>query len=161
VCDDLNSTGDVDADRELRGRQRDRHRTFTNTLQPKLTINKVCEPTTDPGLFNLRSDGVTKTADAACGTGTGAFVVSIGQHTVSETAGTGTVLANYTSVIGGDCAADGTVTLAAGDNKTARSPIRDFLDHRVGLQPEHEPAPSIDRDHRHCRQDVTGRRRPR
>jgi hypothetical protein len=83
-----------------------------------LTINKVCVPTTDPGLFNLRNDGVTKTANAACGTGTGAFQVSIGSHTVSETAGTNTNLANYSTLIGGDCATDGTVTLAAGQNKT-------------------------------------------
>ena len=92
--------------------------TFTNTLQPTLTINKVCVPTTDPGLFNLRADGTTKKADAACGTGTGAFQTTIGAHTVSETAGTGTSLANYSTVIGGDCAADGSVTLAAGDAKT-------------------------------------------
>src|SRR5262249_57005822 len=35
-----------------------------------------------------------------------------GSHTVSETADP-----NYTSVIGGDCAADGSVSLAAGDTK--------------------------------------------
>jgi hypothetical protein len=94
--------------------------TITNTRKPTLTVNKVCVPTTDTGLFNLRIDGATAGtgADAACGGTTGAVVSTIGAHTVSETAGTGTNLSNYTSVIGGDCAADGTVSLAAGQNKT-------------------------------------------
>ena len=38
---------------------------------------------------------------------------TIGSHTVSETTDPG-----YTATIGGDCAADGSVTLAAGDDKT-------------------------------------------
>jgi hypothetical protein len=44
--------------------------------------------------------------------------VSAGPHTVSETAGTGTSLADYSTTINGACAANGTVTLVAGDNKT-------------------------------------------
>src|SRR5438876_3104554 len=52
-------------------------------------------------------------------TTTGAVVVSIGvQHTVSETGANGTLLSNYTAVIGGACDSSGNVTLAAGDNKT-------------------------------------------
>jgi hypothetical protein len=120
VCDDSDSTGTL-ATRTANfvvGNNETVTCTFTNTKQPTLTINKVCVPTTDTGLFNLREDGVTKTANAACGTGTGAFQTTIGSHTVSETAGTGTSLANYTSVISGDCTAAGAVTLAAGDNKT-------------------------------------------
>ncbi|MDP2708540.1 MAG: ice-binding family protein [bacterium] len=42
-----------------------------------------------------------------------ASTTSIGLHTVSETADSG-----YTAVIGGHCAADGTITLALGDLKT-------------------------------------------
>jgi hypothetical protein len=92
---------------------------FTNTKLPTLTVNKVCAPTTDAGKFNLRIDGSTAGtgADALCGGTTGAVISTVGSHTVSELAGTGTDLANYTSVIGGQCAADGTVSLAAGDNK--------------------------------------------
>ena len=56
--------------------------------------------------------------DATCGTGTGTLVTTVGAHTVTEGAGTGTDLNNYTAVTGTDCAADGTITLAAGDNKT-------------------------------------------
>ena len=85
---------------------------------PTLTVNKVCDPPADTGLFNLRIDGVTEAANAPCGGTTGPVAVSGGAHTVSETAGTGTNLANYTTVIGGDCAANGSITLAAGENKT-------------------------------------------
>ena len=90
----------------------------TNTWQSgTLTVNKVCVPVADPGKFNLRVDGANVTANATCGTGTGPQQYSIGIHTVAETAGTGTILGDYTSVIGGACAANGTVTLAVGDNK--------------------------------------------
>ena len=56
------------------------------------------------------------TRDAACGSDTGPQVYTAGAHTVSETAGTGTDLGNYTAVISGDCSAAGAVTLAAGQN---------------------------------------------
>ena len=42
----------------------------------------------------------------------------ISSHTVGETAGTGTTLSDYTAVISGACAADGTVSLVPGDDKT-------------------------------------------
>src|SRR5439155_16665821 len=49
---------------------------------------------------------------------TGNVVVTTGvAHTVSEALATGTSLSNYDVVIGGNCAADGTVTLQAGDSK--------------------------------------------
>jgi len=44
--------------------------------------------------------------------------VSPGNHTVSETGGTGTPLGAFGTVIGGDCAANGAVSLALGDQKT-------------------------------------------
>ncbi len=93
--------------------------TYTNTLAPKLTVNKVLVPSTDAGLFNLQIDGATAGTGANVGNGgtTGAIDSSIGAHTAGETQGTGTLLADYTTVIGGDCAANGSVTLAAGDNK--------------------------------------------
>ncbi len=85
-----------------------------------LIINKVCVPNSDTGKFNLKIDGSTTEngANAPCGGTTGAVVVNTGTHTISETAGTGTNLSDYTVVIGGDCAADGSVTLSAGNNKT-------------------------------------------
>ena len=92
--------------------------TYTNTKRPTLTVNKVLVPSSDPGKFNLQIDGVTKATDVGNNGTTGAQVVSIGSHTVGEIAGTGTSLSDYDTVIGGDCAANGSVSLAAGDNKT-------------------------------------------
>jgi hypothetical protein len=94
--------------------------TITNTKKATLTVNKVCVPSNDDGKFDLQIDGsIAGTGDdASCGGTTGAVVVSVGSHTASEAAGTGTNLADYTSVIGGDCAANGTVSLAAGESKT-------------------------------------------
>jgi hypothetical protein len=93
--------------------------TITNTRKPTLRVNKVCVPTSNGGHFNLLVDAATfgTGTDVACGGTTGVVVSSIGTHTVSETAGTATDLANYVTAIGGDCATNGSVTLAAGDNK--------------------------------------------
>jgi hypothetical protein len=84
----------------------------------KLTVEKILSPNEDPGLFNLRIDGLVKAANVGDGGTTGEVVLATGNHTVSETAGTGTSLGDYTTVIGGDCAANGTISLAAGDDKT-------------------------------------------
>jgi hypothetical protein len=85
---------------------------------PVLTVTKVCIPPDDPGHFNLLHNGDVVLANAACGDSTGAITTTPGVHTVSETAGTGTDLADYTSVIGGNCAADGSITLANGQAAT-------------------------------------------
>ncbi len=92
----------------------------SSAIPPTLTVNKVCVPDTDSGLFNLRVDGTNAGtgANAPCGGTTGAVALSTGNHTVSETAGTDTNLANYSSAISGDCASNGTINLASGDNKT-------------------------------------------
>src|SRR5260370_31699020 len=93
--------------------------TITNTSHASLTVNKVLKPAGDTGKFNLQIDGSTAGTGASVGNGgtTGAVVVTIGAaHTVSETAAVGS-LGDYDTAIGGDCAANGSVTLAAGDNK--------------------------------------------
>ncbi len=91
-----------------------------SAIPPTLTVNKVCVPSNDPGKFNLRIDNNTAGtgANVSCGGTTGPVALAAGSHTVSETAGTGTNLSSYSSVISGDCAPDGTVSLVAGDNKT-------------------------------------------
>ncbi|MCH7492979.1 hypothetical protein IID19_05360, partial [Patescibacteria group bacterium] len=94
--------------------------TFSNDLtEGTLTVNKVLIPSNDPGLFNLKIDGVTAGTGANVGNGgtTGAQTVSTGSHTVAETAGNNTSLSNYTSVISGECDSQGNVTVGAGDNK--------------------------------------------
>lgn len=94
--------------------------TITNTKKPTLQVFKVCLPSSN-GLekFNLQIDGQNVTTDTLCGGSTnGPIEVSIGTHSVGETAGSGTNLSDYTSSISGDCNSDHNVTLAAGDNKS-------------------------------------------
>jgi len=85
---------------------------------PLLTVTKICIPPTDGGRFNLLLDAVVVLQDAACGDSAGPFTTTAGTHTVSESAGTGTDLADYTTVIGGNCAPGGSITLANGDSAT-------------------------------------------
>ena len=92
--------------------------TITNTLNSTLTVNKVCVPTTDSGLFKLVITPGPTSADKPCGGTTGAVQLSPGAYNVSELAGAGTNLANYSTVIDGACSGAGAITLAAGDVKT-------------------------------------------
>ena len=92
--------------------------TITNHRLPKLTVNKVLDPAADPGLFNLRIGSTTYASDVGNNGTTGAVQLDTGPYNVNETAGTGTNLGNYTSVISGDCALNGDVSLSYGDNKT-------------------------------------------
>src|SRR4029450_10629832 len=85
---------------------------------PRLTVTKVLSPANDPGRFNLRVDGVVKPNAVGNGGSTGSLIVSVGAHTVSETAAAGTNLAKYTTTIGGACAANGSVTVALNQTKT-------------------------------------------
>jgi len=92
--------------------------TITNDdVAPTLTVIKVLVPATDSGTFNLQIDGTTY-ATGGDGTTTGAVAVNAGNHTVGETGAGGTVLSDYVTVISGDCAADGTITLSLAENKT-------------------------------------------
>jgi Regulator of chromosome condensation (RCC1) repeat len=86
---------------------------------PELTVFKILEHP-DPNhlrLFNLKIDGVVVGTNVNSGSTT-PQPVSPGTHTVSEEGGTGTPLTAFTTVIGGDCAAEGTVNLAFRDKKT-------------------------------------------
>src|SRR5207302_1069766 len=93
--------------------------TITNTRIPatgQLEVRKALSPTTDPGLFNLQIDEVTKMADATDGGTTGKQTLSAASHTVGETAGTASSLSNYTSaIVCKDQGGTGT-TLASGSN---------------------------------------------
>ena len=85
--------------------------TITNTFKaPKLTVQKLVDNTgggtKQPGDFPLFVDGTPVTNNQQ-------ITTTVGPHTVSETQDP-----NYTAVIGGDCAANGSITLAAGDVKT-------------------------------------------
>ncbi len=89
--------------------------TFTNTHKTgQLTLVKDLAPAGDSGRFNLRIDGNTLAADVGDGGSTGPVAVEIGSHTVGETAGTGTVLADYGSSI--ECRSnEGQVVASAND----------------------------------------------
>lgn len=95
--------------------------TYTNTARAEIAATKevvnACDAE-DGGLFTLRLDGAAEATDVGDGGSFGPLEVTLGNHTVDEVAGSGTVLANYTSTIGGDCAANGLVNVGAGDSKS-------------------------------------------
>ena len=65
-----------------------------------LQVFKRLLPASDPGRFNLQIDGVTEAANAGNNSFTPRKDLDLGStHTIGETAGTGTNLANYTSEI--------------------------------------------------------------
>lgn len=82
--------------------------TITNDdIAPRLIVTKVVVGGTKViSDFPLFIDGGSVTSGVTNTT-------TVGSHTVSETSAS-----NYTSVIGGDCAANGTITLALSDLKT-------------------------------------------
>jgi hypothetical protein len=98
---------------------------YTNTKTPDTGTIKVIKkllPATDAGKFNLLIDGQVKAANVGDGGSTGTQTVTAGVHTVGETAGTGTSLANYnatTSCVdkahGGPADTDGSVQVDKGD----------------------------------------------
>lgn len=96
--------------------------TFTNTKKPKLTVIKITDPTNDTGKFSLSINGTQYATDINNGGTTNAQSANIGANTFTEAAGTGTNLSDYTSVVSGTgCGGTttaGTITLAAGGNKT-------------------------------------------
>ncbi|HET6594988.1 MAG TPA: hypothetical protein VFG81_05165 [Anaerolineales bacterium] len=94
--------------------------TVTNDdISPTLTVVKVLLPGDDVGLFNLQIDGISHATNVGDNGTTGPVAVDAGVvHTVGETAGTDTSLSDYVTSIGGDCAADGTVSLSLAENKT-------------------------------------------
>ncbi len=85
-------------------------------IAPTLTVQKVCTPDTDPGRFKLLINGTGQ--EVSCGGTYGPVTLAAGSHTVSEQAGTNTNPDDYSATIGGDCAADGSVLLAVGEEKT-------------------------------------------
>jgi hypothetical protein len=89
------------------------------TNQTQLTVFKMLEHPDHNHLrlFNLQIDGVIVRANVNSGS-TGPQIVSPGTHRVGEAGANGTPLSAFTTVIGGDCAADGTVNLVEGDSKT-------------------------------------------
>jgi hypothetical protein len=97
---------------------------ITNTRKTAtIKVTKVLAPATDTGVFNLLVDGQAKATNVGNGGTTGVQTVLPGTHTVGESAGTASDLANYdstTSCVDKAHAAkpadtDGSVQVAAGD----------------------------------------------
>ena len=79
-----------------------------------LELRKVSVPANDPGFFNLQVNGQTW-AVGGNGTTTGPVTVGIGEGTVSETAASGTNLADYDSTV--TCSRNGTVEVSVPGTK--------------------------------------------
>ena len=97
--------------------------TVTNDdIAPTLTVTKTVVNAAggDTGRFNLTIDGTTAGSGGNIGDGgsTGAVTLAAGAHAVGETAVAGTNLSDYVVTIGGDCASDGSITLALAQNAT-------------------------------------------
>jgi uncharacterized repeat protein (TIGR01451 family) len=98
--------------------------TFTNTKKPQLTVVKKIvggNGTTDS--FDVKVDGATKldnvNSTAPAGTSSGAFAVSAGTHSVTETLGDGSAVPSGWQVsYSGDCDSDGQVSVQADQSKT-------------------------------------------
>ncbi len=90
-----------------------------DAIASKLTVIKYLVPDTDNGTFTLCIDGAECTATPVGHNGSlGPVSVSAGSYTVSESAGAGTDLNDYISEIGGDCDANGDVSLDVDQEKT-------------------------------------------
>jgi hypothetical protein len=102
---------------------------FTNTKNTPpppptgtIKVTKKLVPASDSGKFNLLIDGAVKAANVGDGGTTGTQTVNTGNHTVGESAGTGTSLSNYDATLscvdkahGAAADTDGTVKVDAGD----------------------------------------------
>jgi hypothetical protein len=71
---------------------------FGNYTQPKITVIKKLVPANDTGRFDLKVDSTVVKAAAGDG-GSGSTLVNPGAHLVSETAASGTDLADYSASI--------------------------------------------------------------
>jgi hypothetical protein len=83
-------------------------------LLPTITVNKVVQPPTDHGVFDIAIDGVTRARGIAGGGSSGPLSVAPGSHDVGENGATA-----YRSSYSGDCsAALHTVGATYGNGKT-------------------------------------------
>ena len=93
---------------------------ITNTRKVgRIRVVKELLPDGEPGAFNLAIDGVTRRANAGDGDSTEWRTVNIGSHSVSESAGTGTNLDDYTSTITCRDGSNNVVAQASGTSLSA------------------------------------------
>jgi hypothetical protein len=125
--------------------------TITNTRHGPatavLTVVKHCTPAHGTGQFVLDINE-REFPGIRCGHGTGPITLAPGAHLVGEVA-TPNVTANYVTRIGGDCAADGTITLRAGEHATCTVT-------NISIHALHPARPTPRPPHRPPRPVVTG-----
>lgn len=91
---------------------------FTNLKIPTLTVTKNIVPSNDPGLFNLFIGSTQVGTNQGNGFTSSPIQVDINSlYQVSETAGSGAKLDDYTITYDDGCDDQGQITLSAGDNK--------------------------------------------
>lgn len=118
--------------------------TITNTRHgpatATLTVHKECRPAHHNGRFVL-DVSEHEFPGIRCGHGTGPITLTPGTHLVGEAATPATN--NYETTIGGDCAANGTITLRPGEHATCTVTNRRMSS--VGAaerpRPPHRPRP--------------------
>ncbi|MBV8929824.1 MAG: hypothetical protein JO152_11935 [Mycobacteriaceae bacterium] len=104
-----------------------------------LTVHKLCRPAHDNGRFVLAVNELDLPG-MRCGQSTGPITLAPGKHLVGEAAVPPDIADNYKIVIGGDCAADGTITLKANQHATCTvTNIR--IPHAGIARPPHRPRP--------------------
>jgi hypothetical protein len=84
----------------------------------EFTLRVTVVPFGDPGRFNLEIDGARVATNVGNGASIGPRTVVSGAHTVTETAGAGTDLADYRTTICGACAVGGTIQLPTGQTRS-------------------------------------------
>lgn len=118
--------------------------TFTNTRKTgTIKLVKQLSPASDPGLFNLQLDGSTKAANVGNGGASDTLTVNTGGYTVSEVAGTGTSLADYTSSAScesnGQVIASGAVTSLSVSVASEQAVTCTFTNTRNAVPPPPQP----------------------
>jgi hypothetical protein len=92
--------------------------TRVETPETTLTIRKLCEPSDDPGVFDILVDDEIfgDGNNIECGEGTGTHAIEPGEYTVSEEGANGTDINDYTVTFSEDCDENGNITIEEGDN---------------------------------------------
>ena len=88
----------------------------------------MCNPTGTTGHFQIELDGAVFRS-VACGESTGPVVIGVGHHQIGEVS-VSDVTVRFETTVGGDCAADGSFTVSAGQHvvcvitNTLQAPIK-------------------------------------
>ncbi len=111
-----------------------------------LELRKIVSPASNPGVFDLKLNG-TVVASGGNGTTTGPLLVGVGEGTVSESAGPGTLLADYDSSV--ECTRNGVIAVSVVGTKVDGAVangdvvVCTFTNVRKGTPPPRPPTPPV------------------